>query len=202
VFEDYAGEASEGTTVTAVEKGVLQIAVDGPAELTRHNGSVEMLGAGSDTTLVQGDRLLAYARTHRTIRPLAEPATFLELSDHAFNVMSGVDVDLAVQGIDPETLPPGPLSVTVRRVTLEAGQPLQRPAPEAVVFLAVEEGSVQVALSESFPGTPDTRRPFTYPVGTSTVVSTGRDDAKAVRAAADGPATLLVVTISPLVNWE
>jgi hypothetical protein len=206
---DGAGENYQGVTpdsssiVTFVESGTVAIEVDGPAQWVRQDGSlIASLDAGSSVTLGANEALISAARTHRRMRPVNGPATLLELSDQSIMFFERAEFSRIAQGIDPAQAPPGPLVISFRQVSLAAGQTLGPPAPDAVVFFALEEGRIEVTLPTPGAGTPVVDRPFTYQPGATVLVSTGHGDAKEVRAAADGSATLLVVTLAPLVSWE
>ena len=185
-----------GTIVTGVEQGTASVSIDQPASLTRRGESTATeVPAGSTTTLAAGDALVTSAGTRRTLRPAgAAPVTILELSVLAWGVNGG-GLQTVLTGIAPETLPPGPFSVTLERVVLPADGVLPLPTG-ATVLGQVEDGVVTQTRGTPAAGATSPARPFTYRKPGYFVAASEADGASEVRAK-DGPATLLVLTIAP-----
>jgi hypothetical protein len=194
MYEDPAVDI--GTVVTGVEQGAAAVSVDGPATLA-HRGEMQAaeIPAGTTVTLVAGDVLLTDKGTRRTMRPAAEdPVTILELSAQPWGGNRG-RYTTVLTGVTPDTLPPGPIQVGVERVTLPFDAVLPLPAG-ATVLARVEDG--MVTQSHGKPASADlgSERLFTYRSPGYLVAASEVTGPSEVRAA-EGPATLLVLTFSP-----
>lgn len=185
-----------GTVVTGVEQGTAAVSLDGPATLTRsgEETATEVV-AGATVTLAVGDVLITDGRTRRTMRPTGEErVTILEFSAQPWGGNRG-RFTTVLTGVTPETLPPAPIQLTVQRITLPFDAVLPLP-PGATVLVRVEDGVVTQAHDNPATSALGPQRLFTYRKPGYLVASSEATGPSEVRAA-EGPATLLVVTFAP-----
>jgi hypothetical protein len=197
-----------GIGVEMVEAGTYTIRLDAPFTVVR-DGVEEEFSVGTEATLGPGDvaRFPDYAASGELRNAGSDAVSVLGLAMLSSGSDTGTPVSELPQGAvstelahvtpaDWSNLPPGPLTVSLRRLSLSAGAVLAPYEPAGLESILVEDGEISLAfipVGETEPSSPlvyreDHASPFlSTPPGTRRVV---RNDGQA-------PAALLVLTIAP-----
>jgi hypothetical protein len=168
----YGGDVAPGVGAVLVASGTYAVTAEGPLVVLRGpDATPELAAPGTEAVLMAGD-VLVYPDTavHRTRRvvgeePVAWVRLFVEGPDRPGGgiatpaVGSSVVVDLAQSSMSEEAqavagIGTGPVTLTLRRVTLAPGTALPPLVDEAYAVRAVAEGKASWSLAPSRMATP------------------------------------------------
>lgn len=201
---------SAGVGAELVQSGVYTVRLAAPGQVQRRGsaGALAELPAQREVTLGPGDAAIY----HDHAAPAAlrntgtEPVVLFGVAivgdagtqDHV-PLPPGVAQGMLTNTIpaDWETLPPGPLQVTVRRVTLPAGTSLPPYEPVGLEAIQVESGAI--AWSYLRPGQDASGTARISPSTSATTPFTAAPPGarRVLHSVGDDPVVMLVVTIEP-----
>ena len=160
----------------------------GPGDVARfpdYSAPAEIRNAGTDAVSVLGLAILSEETTGTPV-----PALSAEVDARALS---------SVFSSDWRNLPPGPVTVTLRRVSLSPGAALAPYEPIGLETIHVEQGNVSVGFIPA--GETEPAQPLVYGPGSSTPLSSAQAGARRVVSNdREESATLLVLTIAPAGN--
>jgi hypothetical protein len=196
-----------GVGIEVVEDGTYALRLDASVTVIRA-GAEDEIAAGTEVTLGPGDvaRFPDYAAPGEIRNGGTDAVSVLGLA-----ILSQEATGTPVPDLPPEvvaeeltraipsdwrTLPPGPVTVTLRRLTLPAGAELAPYEPVGLETMHVEDGEVSLAFIPA--GETEASRPLDYGSGRSApFLSAQPGTRRIVMNDGDAPATILVVTVSP-----
>lgn len=195
-----------GIGIEVVEAGTYVMRLDAPLTVVRA-GAEDEVAAGAEVTLGPGDvaRFPDYAAPGEIRNAGTDPVSVVGLAILSQEATGTPVPDLpaevtarelgSVFPYDWRKLPPGPVTVTLRRLSLPAGAELAPDAPVGLEAIHVDEGWVSVAFIPA--GETEPSQPLTYGPGSSTPFqSLMPGTRRVVSNDEDEPATILVLTIS------
>lgn len=198
-----------GIGVELIEEGTYAVRLDAPFTVTRAGmEQEEEIAAGSEVTLGPGDvaRFPDYAAPGEIRSASTDAVSVLGLAILSLEA-SGTPVpdlppDINARALssafpsDWRKLPPGPVTVTLRRVALPPGAELEPYEPFGLETILVEEGQGSFAFIPA--GETEPSQPLVYGPGSSTPLSSVQAGARRVVSNdREEPATLLILTIAP-----
>jgi hypothetical protein len=195
-----------GIGIEIVEDGTYALRLEAPLTVVRA-GAEDAVAAGTEVTLGPGDvaRFPDYAAPGEIRNAGADPVSVVGLailSEESTgtpvpDIAPGVRAEGLSRAIatDWSKLPPGPILVTLRRLSLSAGAELTPSEPGGLETIHVEEGQVSLSFmraGETEPSPPIVLRPRS-PAAFYSVQPGGR---RMVRNDREQTATILVLTIA------
>ena len=201
-----------GIGVELIEEGTYTVRLDAPFTATRAGMEhEEEVAAGTEVTLSPGDvaRFPHYSAPGEIRNAGTDVVSVLGLAILSQET-TGTPVPALAAEVDARALsnafpsdwrklPPGPITVTLRRVALPPGAALAPYEPVGLETIVVEEGQGSFAFIPA--GETEPSQPLVYGPGSSTPLSSVQTGARRV-VSNDGeePVTLLILTIAPAGN--
>jgi hypothetical protein len=197
-----------GIGVELIEEGTYTVRLDAPFTITRAGmEQMEEVAAGTEVTLGPGDvaRFPDYAAPGEIRNTGTDAVSVLGLAILSSEASSTPVPDLPAE-VDPRALssafssdwrklPPGPVTVTLRRVSLPPGAELTPYEPVGLETIVVEEGNASFAFIPA--GETEPSQPLIYGPGSATPLSSVQAGARRVVSNdSEEPATLLILTIA------
>jgi hypothetical protein len=195
-----------GVGVEVVEAGTYMLRLDAPLTVVRA-GAEDEVAAGTEVTLGPGDvaRFPDYAAPGEISSAGGDPVSVVGLAILSQEATGTPVPDLPAEVTARELssvfpsewrkLPPGPVTVTLRRLSLPAGAELAPDEPAGLQTIHVDEGMLRVAFIPAGETVPS--QPLVFGPGSSTPFqSLMPGTRRVVRNDEDEPATILVLTIS------
>ncbi len=195
-----------GIGVEVVEAGTYLMRLDAPLTVIRA-GAEDEVAAGTEVTLGPGDvaRFPDYAAPGEISNAGGDPVSVVGLAILSQEATGTPVPDLPAEVTARELssvfpsewrkLPPGPVTVTLRRLSLPAGAELAPSESVGLETIHVDEGMLSVAFIPA--GATEPSQPLVFGPGSSTpfqILMPGTR--RVVRNDKDEPATILVLTIS------
>jgi hypothetical protein len=196
-----------GVGLEAVTEGAYTVRLDAPFAVVR-GGDEEEIAPGTDVTLTPGEVGVFpdYAAPAEVRNDGSGPASVIGVAvvsnestaTPAPSLPMGLETEELARAVpaDWRRLPPGPVTLTLRRLTLPVGAALGPYEAIGLETFLVEQG--EVGLVFMAPDANEPGRPLVYGAGRSApFVSLNPGTRRLVTNEGDGPATILVLAVVP-----
>lgn len=201
-----------GIGVEMIEEGTYTVRLDAPFTVSRAGmEDEEEVAAGTEVTLSASDvaRFPDYSAPGEIRNTGTDAVSVLGLAilsqEATSTPVPDLPAEVAARALsnafpsDWRKLPPGPVTVTLRRLVLPPGAALAPYEPVGLETILVEEGQGSFAFIPA--GETEPSQPLVYGPGSSTPLSSVQVEAqRVVSNDREEPLTLLVLTIVPAVD--
>jgi hypothetical protein len=204
-----------GVGIELVQSGTYTLRLEEPIQVQRGDasGMVEEMAAGRDVLLGPGDAVIyADYASEGTLRNAGQDPVVVLGMAIVSKEGTGIDLPLPPDGVkvqllassltsDWETLPPGPVAVSLWRLRLPAGTSVGPYAGAGLEALAVESGTISrryLRLAEHTPLPALTQ----YPGVQSIFIAPAPGVRRSITSGAAEPAVLLALSIEPEAIWS